>query len=64
MSISDAKALCNGFNATQNNRFMSKAKYLKMKSETLSKMMNGNNTSVDALYSSLFRVGDSVFSCN
>lgn len=64
MTTSDTKALCNGFNVTQNNRFMSKAKYLKMKSETLSKMMNGKNTSFNALYSGLFKVGDSVFSCN
>lgn len=64
MTTSEAKDLCCGRIAVRSNRFMSKAKYLKMKSETLSKMMNCKNTNVSALYSSLFRVGDSVFSCN
>lgn len=64
MTTSEAKDLCCGRTTMRNNRFMSKAKHLKMKSETLSKMMNGKITSVDALYSDLFRVGDSVFSRN
>lgn len=65
MSVSEARSLCCGnYSAMKDNRFIGKAKYLKMKSKTLSKMMNGQNNSVAPLYSSLFRIGDSVFSYN
>lgn len=65
MTVSKAKEICNGCTNSITDRFSSKARYLKMKSESMSHVVNGNiNDDMKSMLNSIFKIGDFAISHN
>lgn len=65
MTVSQAKEICNGGTNPIMDRFSSKARYLKMKSESMSHIINGNiDDEMKSMLNSIFKIGDFAISHN
>lgn len=65
MTVSQAKKICNGGTNPIMDRFSSKARYLKMKSKSMSNIVNGNiDNDMKSILNSIFKIGDFAISHN
>ena len=65
MTVSKAKEICNGCTNSITDRFSSKARYLKMKSESMFHVVNGNiNDDMKSMLNSIFKISDFAISHN
>ena len=65
MTVSQAKEICNGCTNSITDRFSSKARYLKMKSKSMSHIINGNiDDEMKSMFNSIFKIGDFAISHN
>ena len=65
MTVSQAKEICNGGTNPIMDRFSSKARYLKMKSESMPHVVNGSiNDDMKSMLNSIFKIGDFAISHN
>ena len=65
MTVYQAKEICNGGTNPSTDRFSSKARYLKMKSESMSHIINGNiDDEMKSMFNSIFKIGDFAISHN
>ena len=65
MTVSQAKELCNGGSNFITDRFYSKARYLKMKSKSMSHIIAGNiDDEMKSILNSIFKIGDFAINHN